>query len=279
MTSRQGLYSRVAAIGVAGVLAAMAPQNVMAQAQSAIANVAIDNDDIGGVVTGANGPEAGVWVIAETTELPTKFARIVVTDDQGRYRHPRSAAARTTRSGCAATGWSIRPRLRAKPGQQLNLAAIAGAERCGGSALLSGDLLVLDDEDSAGRVSSAARPTFPTTSPRSTGCRQMKNIGCVGCHQLGQEATRTIPAQLGRFKSGAGSLDAPHPVRPGRRDDDEPHCRTVRRGTVHSISAIGPIASPRASCRRPSRRGLQGVERNIVVTSWEWSAPNKHYSA
>src|SRR5262245_24103055 len=50
--------------------------------------VAIDNDDIGGVVSGPNGPEAGVWVIAETTELPTKFAKIVVTDDQGRYVIP-----------------------------------------------------------------------------------------------------------------------------------------------------------------------------------------------
>jgi hypothetical protein len=28
--------------------------------------VQIDNDDIGGVVTSAKGPEAGVWVIAET---------------------------------------------------------------------------------------------------------------------------------------------------------------------------------------------------------------------
>ena len=45
--------------------------------------VAIDDDDIGGVVTGPNGPEAGVWVIAETTELPTKFAKMVVTDDRG----------------------------------------------------------------------------------------------------------------------------------------------------------------------------------------------------
>ena len=43
--------------------------------------LAIDDDDIGGVVTGADGPEAGVWVIAETTELPTKFVKTVVTDD------------------------------------------------------------------------------------------------------------------------------------------------------------------------------------------------------
>ena len=51
-------------------------------------SVALDNDDIGGVVTSSKGPEAGVWVIAETTELPTKFARIVVTDDRGRYLIP-----------------------------------------------------------------------------------------------------------------------------------------------------------------------------------------------
>ena len=51
-------------------------------------SVAIDNDDIGGVVTGAKGPEAGVWVIAETTNLPTRMIRIVVTDDQGRFVVP-----------------------------------------------------------------------------------------------------------------------------------------------------------------------------------------------
>ena len=50
--------------------------------------IPIDPDDIGGVVTSARGPEAGVWVIAETTDLPTKFVRIVVTDDQGRYVLP-----------------------------------------------------------------------------------------------------------------------------------------------------------------------------------------------
>src|SRR5919106_943642 len=50
--------------------------------------VRIDNDDIGGVVTGPHGPEAGVWVIAETSDLPTKFVRIVVTHDAGRYVIP-----------------------------------------------------------------------------------------------------------------------------------------------------------------------------------------------
>ena len=53
-----------------------------------VATIPTDEDDIAGVVTGPGGPEAGVWVIAETADLPTKFARIVVTDDQGRYLLP-----------------------------------------------------------------------------------------------------------------------------------------------------------------------------------------------
>src|SRR4029453_2094141 len=48
----------------------------------------IDADDIGGTVTGPNGPEAGVWVIAETSDLPTKFVKIVVTGEGGRYVIP-----------------------------------------------------------------------------------------------------------------------------------------------------------------------------------------------
>src|SRR5215470_12701768 len=62
-----------------------APLRSIAQPASV---VAIDADDIGGVVTGPHGPEASVWVIAETNDLPTKFARMVVTDDQGRYVIP-----------------------------------------------------------------------------------------------------------------------------------------------------------------------------------------------
>ena len=58
------LYLSVAAIALAGCLAG-APVPLSAQ-QTPPAAVAIDNDDIGGVVTGASGPEAGVWVIAET---------------------------------------------------------------------------------------------------------------------------------------------------------------------------------------------------------------------
>src|SRR5271155_2047889 len=85
MNPKRFYLSTVAAIGLAALLAP-----VQAGAQTAVAQtaVAIDNDDIGGVVRGPNGPEAGVWVIAETVDLPTTFAKMVVTDDQGRYLIP-----------------------------------------------------------------------------------------------------------------------------------------------------------------------------------------------
>ena len=82
MTTRRTLHAIAGALCLAAMSAA-AP--TLAQAPAA---VAIDADDIGGVVRSAKGPEAGVWVIAETTDLPTKFARSVVTDDQGRYVIP-----------------------------------------------------------------------------------------------------------------------------------------------------------------------------------------------
>ena len=84
MTLRQMLFSTVAAVGIAAFAIAV-PSPAGAQQAAA---VAIDNDDIGGVVTGPNGPEAGVWVIAETTDLPTRYTKSVVTDDQGRYVIP-----------------------------------------------------------------------------------------------------------------------------------------------------------------------------------------------
>ena len=59
-----------------------------ASLQTAADTITIDSDDVGGRVTGPSGPEAGVWVIAQTNDLPTPFAKIVVTDDQGRYLIP-----------------------------------------------------------------------------------------------------------------------------------------------------------------------------------------------
>ena len=79
MTTTRSLHLVVA--GVSLLLAAC-------QVPPGASRAGIGEGDLAGIVTGANGPEAGVWVIAETNDLPTKFAKIVVTDDRGRYLIP-----------------------------------------------------------------------------------------------------------------------------------------------------------------------------------------------
>ena len=76
--------------------------------------------DIGGVVTGPNGPEAGVWVIAETTDLPTRFIKSVVTDDQGRYLIPDLPKANYE---VFARGYGLRrsAKQKSEPGKMVNL--------------------------------------------------------------------------------------------------------------------------------------------------------------
>ena len=87
--------------------------------------VSIGTNDLGGVVTSAKGPEAGVWVIAETRDLPTQFAKIVVTDDRGRYLVPICRKPGTT-CGCAAMGSRIRPGP-GGPRHELELNAVPAA--------------------------------------------------------------------------------------------------------------------------------------------------------
>src|SRR6266545_2343797 len=115
-TSRMIQAALVAAICAAMIGAASARQGSGAA-------VAVDNDDIGGVVTGPKGPEAGVWVIAETTELPTRFVRIVVTDDRGRYLLPDLPKASYS-VWVRGYGLIDSPKTKAQPGKILDLRAV-----------------------------------------------------------------------------------------------------------------------------------------------------------
>src|SRR5207302_7249842 len=115
----------ITSLAMAGVLAASFTW-VSAQ-QRTSATVAIDADDIGGVVTSSAGAEAGVWVIAETTDLPTKFARMVVTDDQGRYVMPDLPQA-NYQMFVRGYGLVDSPRVAAKPGQQLDLKGVVAPD-------------------------------------------------------------------------------------------------------------------------------------------------------
>src|SRR5688500_13527204 len=100
------------------VLIAIATPPAGAQQATAPA-VAIDADDIGGVVRGPAGPEAGVWVIAETRDLPVRYIKIVVTDDQGRYVIPDLPKANYD-VWVRGYGLVDSPKVKSEPGKQLN---------------------------------------------------------------------------------------------------------------------------------------------------------------
>src|SRR5713101_476336 len=138
--TRRSMCVPLAAIAVAVIVAAsLTPGRGQLAAQ---AGVAIDNDDIGGVVTGPRGPEAGVWVIAQTPDLPTKFARIVVTDDRGRYLVPDLPKA-TYSVWVRGYGLVDSPKVQATPGKLLNLTGDGGAKSARRCRLLSGRLLAV----------------------------------------------------------------------------------------------------------------------------------------
>src|SRR5436190_10942333 len=152
------------------------------------AGVSIGNTDIGGVVTSSKGPEAGVWVIAETTDLSTKYAKIVVTDDRGRYVMPDLPKANYN-VWVRGYGLVDSPKVKSESGKQLNLTAViapneAEAAKYYPAIYWYAMMKVPNGEFFGGKD---APPNLKITDYLNG----MKNNGCVGCHQLGQLSTRT----------------------------------------------------------------------------------------
>jgi hypothetical protein len=260
------LYCTLTVIGFAAPVGLLALASAPANAQKAA--VAIDNDDIGGVVRGARGPEAGVWVIAETTELPTKFAKMVVTDDQGRYVIPDLPPNVNYQVWVRGYGLVDSPKMRAKPGQQLNLTAVPAPDARSAAhyypAIYWYSMMKIPPAKDFG-----GSTNIPKEVTQELWRRRMNNTDCIGCHQLGQLSTRTIPAALGEFKSG-----------------EEAWARRVASGHTGAFmidrlaKQLGGVAFqyfgdwtdriakgelPKHKPQRPS-----GVERNVVISSWEW---------
>jgi hypothetical protein len=232
---------------------------------------------IEGVVTGPNGPEAGVWVIAETTELPTKYAKIVVTDDRGRYLVPELPEANYD-VWVRGYGLVDSPKTRAKPGSTLNLTAVVAPDpRAAAEYYPAGywwSLLDVPD-----------RSEFPGTGPEGNGIspdvpsqahllRALKSGNCTACHQLGNKATREIPAELGEFASSVDAWD--RRIQSGQAGGGMSNSlnQLGRQGILEMFAdwtdriAAGevPEAPPRP----------QGIERNVVITQWDWADPKAY---
>ena len=261
-------YISLVALG-AGVVALLVATS---RAQQPAGDVAIDPDDIGGVVTGPSGPEAGVWVIAETRELPVRYIKSVVTDDRGRFVVPDLPPATYT---VWARGYGLvdSDKATVKPGQRLAIAAKVAPDDAAAAhyypAIYWYAMLKIPAADQFGGKSS-----IPARLSQNQWIAAMKNTGCIGCHQLGQLSTRTIPSALGTFASGADAWK--RRVQSGQ--SGQQMLNQLNNLGDLSFASFGDWTDRIAKGELPSAKPQrpQGVERNIVVTLRDWMT-EKHY--
>jgi hypothetical protein len=242
------------------------------------AEIKIVSDDIGGVVTSSKGPEAGVWVIAETKDLPTGYRKIVVTDDQGRYVIPELPKANYD-VWVRGYGLVDSPKVKAMPGKMLNLTAV-----------------LAPDAHAAAQYYPAAywysllhippKSDFPGTGDKGNGISErikdqgawvenVKTDGCESCHQIGDKATREIEPSLGAFDTSfaawdrriqsaqVGSMMSAVATRVGRKRMLSEYADWTDRIKNGELPPTPP---------RP-----QGMERNLVITQWDWATPKEYF--
>jgi hypothetical protein len=234
---------------------------------------AIDPDDIGGVVTSANGPEAGVWVIAETPDLPTKFRKIVVTDDAGRYVLPDLPDANYK---IWVRGYGLvdsEPVLNAKRGQRLALKAVVAPNAQAAAQYYPSDYWL-------SLIQIPVKSAFPMTVP-ATGNQPARTIenqaewistvkGCLACHQLGSKTVREISPAIGTFSSTTEAWE-----------------RRLRFGQVGMLQNVLGLGGREGGLKMfadwtdrikagevpPAPPRPKGIERNVVITLWDISTP------
>jgi hypothetical protein len=252
-------YLGVAVAGAVALLAACAAQ------RGPEAGVNVGPNDLGGVVTGAKGPEAGAWVIAETTDLPTKYAKIVVTDDRGRYLVPDLPKANYN-VWVRGYGLVDSPKVRATPGKGLDLQAVTAP-----SAAAAAELYPPIYWYSMLKI--PAKSEFPAGPMKSQPewLNQIKTTGCMSCHALGTKGTRTMPKDFAHMKSPeawarriTSGQAMTQMINVLNRFDREKVLANWADWTDRVAAGELPFARP----ARP-----QGVERNVVITLWEWSTP------
>jgi len=161
----------------------------------AVAAPAIDADDIGGVVTSANGPEAGIWVIAETQDLETQFIRIVVTDDKGQYVIPDLPEA-NYKVWARGYGLVDSDAVDSEPGNTVNIAAVVAPNEQVAAEVYPAQYWY-------SLVEPPAKSEFPGTGPSGNGISpgmatqqhwlHHMQENCMFCHQMGTRATRSAP--------------------------------------------------------------------------------------
>ena len=267
MKTTKTLHLGMVAVGIAVLLAACAAGP--SSEQSTDLGIRIGDKDLGGVVASANGPEAGVWVIAETKDLPTPYAKIVVTDARGRYLMPDLPQA-TYSVWVRGYGLVDSSKVRAATGKIVNLTAVAAPSPAAAAQYYPPiywySMLKVPEK--------SAFPVGKVTS-QAEWLNIVKSVGCIGCHALGTPGTRTIPKEFAHFKSSAEAwarrIQSGGALTQMARD-------ISRLDAQRAFELFGDwtdrIAAGELPFARPERP--QGIERNIVLTLWDWSTPTAY---
>ncbi len=235
----------------------------------------VGSDELGGVVTSAKGVEAGVWVIAETSDLPTRFVRIVVTDDQGRYLLPNLPKA-SYEVWVRGYGLVDSPKQRVSPGKRLDLTAVPAPDAASAAryypALYWYALLKIPQKSEFPGMPGNGIPEGLKTQEQWL--EIVKTDGCNECHQLGNLATRTLSSDLGHFNSSADAWS--RRILSGQASS----LMVARIGAMgpHALALFGDWTDRIAAGALPESQPPRpaGVERNIVITLWDWARPTDY---
>jgi hypothetical protein len=264
------------------------PSPATAAAQTSGSSLQIGTKEIGGVVTSSKGAEAGVWVIAETDDLPTKFRKIVATDDLGRYMLPDLPKA-NYRVWVRGYGLVDSRPVQATPGMNLPLTAVVASDARAAAEYYPANYwysLMQIPAKNAFPLTMMAPAERDAPSTSTGGDRPAAQVaqsvteadwiyslkrGCGACHEMGNKFTREIPAALGHFDSGAQAWQ--------RRIQSGQEGLTMVRGVslLGYDLGIGMFSDwtnrVAAGELPPAPARPEGLERNIVVTLWDVGTP------
>ena len=275
MKTTSALYAGAVAVGFALLLAGS--QTSMNAGQPRADTVRIDDDDLGGLVSSAKGPEAGVWVIAETTDLPTKFVKIVVTDDRGRYLLPDLPKANFN-VWVRGYGLVDSPKVKAAPGKNLNLTAVVAPNpRAAAEYYPAGfwfSLIRVPEKSEFPGNAPGGNGMSPNIKGQADWIQRLKSGGCTACHQLGTKGTREIPKELGTFHSSAEAWD--RRIQSGQAGAQMAGGLNAM-GKDRALAMFADWTDRMAGGELPPVPPRpQGVERNVVITQWDWADPKAY---
>jgi hypothetical protein len=228
---------------------------------------------IQGTVKSAAGAEAGVWVIAETKDLPTNLIKIVVTNDAGKYMLPELPAANYS-VWVRGYGLADSKPVTAKPStaanaSDLNLTAVKAKDAVEAAKVYPGSYWM-----------QMLEPPAKAEFPLGTGAAQQSLDGwmhnfkssCNFCHQLGNGITRDLTHVFSAKPELKTSVEAwDYRIQTGVRGSSmSGSATTMNRPAVLKMFAswtdrIKAGETPKVIPPRPT-----GQERNVVLTLWDW---------